>query len=224
MNGFTTPSPRAARRLPALGALFALASVLSGCASTPPATLLSLPSAVPLIASAAPPRSMDAAMPVLAVGRLDIPEYLVARRVRYKVDDSTVAEWPDTYWAERIEVGASREFTAALQQRLPGWRVCDADCTPLHPRASLRVDLVRMDYVRGQRKLVGKVRFGVLGRTPDAGSAAANAAAAVNAARGEERVYEVAASGDSPQAQAQAVTELLRRIAADAAALVGAVS
>lgn len=182
-------------------------AALAGCASSPPSVLLALPAAVP---PATAVRQVTSAMPVLAVGRLDLPEYLVSKRVRYKVDATTVGEWPETFWAERIEVGATREFVAALQRQLPAWRVCDANCSELLPAAALQVAVIEMDYVRSAARLHGKVRFTV--------TVGANAGS--KEMRGEERVYDVAAQGDTAQAQAQAVTELLRRIAVDAAALV----
>lgn len=180
-------------------------AALAGCASAPPSVLLALPAAVP---PATAVRKVTSAMPVLAVGRLDLPEYLVSKRVRYKVDGTTVGEWPETFWAERIEVGATREFVAALQQQLPAWRICDANCSELLPAAALQVAVIQMDYVRSAARLHGKVRITVGGN------------AASKEMRGEERVYDVVAQGDTAQAQAQAVTELLRRIATDAAALV----
>lgn len=183
-------------------------AALAGCASSPPSVLLALPAAV---APATAVRQVTSAMPVLAIGRLDLPEYLVSKRVRYKVDATTVGEWPETFWAERIEVGATREFVAALQRQLPAWRVCDANCSELLPAAALQVAVIEMDYLRSAARLHGKVRITV---------GAGGGSGASKEMRGEERVYDVAANGDTAQAQAQAVTELLRRIAVDAAALV----
>lgn len=187
--------------------LGALALTLAGCASAPPSILLSLPAASSPPTGAAV-RTVDLAMPVLAVGRLELPEYLVSRRVRYKIDASTVGEWPETYWAERVEVGISREFNAALQQQLPGWRICDANCTPQGAATALQVAVVQLDYVRSERRLVGKVRLTL-----------EDTSVAHTVLRGEERAYQVAASGDTAQAQARAMTELLQQVARDAAAL-----
>ena len=92
----------------------------------------------------------------------------------------------------------------------PAWRICDANCSELLPAAALQVAVIQMDYVRSAARLHGKVRFTVI----------VGGNAASKEMRGEERVYDVAAQGDTAQAQAQAVTELLRRIAVDAAALV----
>jgi len=185
----------------------ALAVLLAACASAPPPMLLTLPPAVPSAAAAAPvapgtPR-------VLAAGRPEIPEYLVARRVRYRAEASTLGEWPDAFWAERIEVGVGREFNAALRERLPGWRLCEANCSEQSPAASLQVMLTRMDYVRGERRLKANARIMLWSteRVP-------------RLLQGGGFEYDIAGAADTPQSQAATVTELLRRVAADAAASV----
>lgn len=202
----STPSyPRRAAAL----ALAAAAAWLTGCASAPERapTLLTLPGA-PAIAtapSAAPP--LEGA--TLAVARLEIPEYLVSRRVRYRTDGSTLAEWPDTFWAERIEVGLAREFTSGLRARLPGWRICEAQCSEWAPLAGLRVVIDRMDYSRAQRQLTASARLMV-----------ASMGAAPRAVNSQRLDYELASDADTPQAQAQAYAALLDRLATDAAAAV----
>jgi uncharacterized lipoprotein YmbA len=187
-----------------------LAGLLAACASAPPPMLLTLPPAVPSGAAAAPvapgtPR-------VLAAGRPEIPEYLVARRVRYRAEASTLGEWPDAFWAERIEVGVGREFNAALRERLPGWRLCEANCSEQSPAASLQVMLTRMDYVRGERRLKANARIMLWSteRVP-------------RLLQGGEFGYDIGGDADTPQSQAATVTELLRRVAADAAASVAKV-
>lgn len=186
---------------------FALAA-MAGCASTTPSTLLSLPAASSAT-ELSTVRAVRPSMPVLAVSRVDVPEYLVSRRVRYKIDSSTVGEWPETYWAERVEVAISREFHSALQLKMPDWRVCEANCTPLGAVASLQVAVLQLDYVRSERRLVGKVRLSLEDRS-----------LAHLILRGEERTFQVIATSDTAQAQAQAVSELLRCAAYEAAALV----
>jgi len=184
------------------------AMALAGCASTPAPVLLTLPPAATQMA----PRAAAAAAPrVLVVRRLDAPEYLLVRRVRYRADDSTLAEWPDTYWAERIEIGMSREFAAALRQRLPDWRLCEANCAEQSPVLSLHVELTRMDYVRSERRLKANVRL-----------ALSDAGRPLRPVRPEERSYAIDGDGDTPQSQARAMTELMRRVAADAALAVAA--
>jgi uncharacterized lipoprotein YmbA len=183
---------------------------LSGCASTPAPVLLTLP---PVVASPALQASANGAptraSPVLALARIDAPEYIVSRRVRYRTDDSTLAEWPDTYWAERIEVSLSREFVAAMRDRLPDWRVCDANCGELSPALNLRVVLNRMDYKRSEKLLRANVRIilSTSDRLP-------------RALQDQERSYAIATGADNAQAQARSYADLLSRVAADASGLV----
>jgi uncharacterized lipoprotein YmbA len=184
---------------------------LAGCASgTPAPVLLTLPMPVagPVSATAAAPA---AAAPLLAVRRVGIPEYLVARRVRYRAEPSTLAEWPNTYWGERIEIGVARQFVAEMRRQLPGWALCDTNCGDRLPDLTLRVEIVPMDYVRSARKLEARARITVSG-----------AGAAPPLLQAREMNYEIAATTDSAQAQAEAIGALIDRVAADAAPLVRA--
>jgi uncharacterized lipoprotein YmbA len=198
---------------PRRGAAFALAAatclLITACASAPdiPPTLLTLPGA-----AAAPAAPAAGEGRTLVVARLDIPEYLVSRRVRYRTDSSTLAEWPHTFWAERIEVGMSREFGAALRARLPGWRLCEAQCAEWAPVATLRVVVDRLDYSRPDRRLTASARI-LVAPTATATAAAPTAPRASGLLR---RDYALTAGADTPQAQAQAYAELLDRLAADA--------
>lgn len=187
----------------------ALAAMLTACASGPAPVLLTLPPAV--AAPSAPLSAPPASVRVLALSRPEIPEYLVARRVRYRAEASTLGEWPDTFWAERIEIGVAREFTAALRERLPGWRLCEANCAEQSPAASLQVTLSRMDYVRSERRLQATVRITLWSteRVP-------------RLLNGAEFSVDIAGDADTPQSQAKTLTQLLRRIAAEAATAVAA--
>jgi len=182
-------------------------ALLAACASPSPApVLLTLPpasTASPVVPAA------PASAPVLAVRRVTVPEYLVARRVRYRADASTLAEWPNTYWAERIEIGVSREFVAALRRQLPGWTLCDANCGDRIPALSLQLDLVPMDYLRAAQKLQAHARITV-----------SSGGAVPHELQSQEQLYELPGAGDSAQAQAQAIAELIRQVAAAAAPLV----
>lgn len=191
-------------------AALALIALVAGCASSVPApVLLTLP---PAATNAVAASDMPgASAPRLAVRRVTIPEYLVARRVRYRADPATLAEWPDTYWAERIEAGVSREFVAALRQHLPGLVVCQDSCGDQPAAMSLQLELVPMDYLRGARSLNARAHLALSAPGP---------AGRLLAAR--DFAYEIAADGDSAQAQAQAISTLLQRVAADAAPLVQA--
>lgn len=191
------------------------ATLAAGCASDPvPAPiLLTVPSASP---GAAVPNGPDAAasaagtnQPLLAVRRIAIPEYLVARRVRYRADPSTLAEWPNTFWAERIEIGVSREFVSALRSQLPGWSLCENNCGDRTPTLALQVEMVPMDYLRSTQKLQARARVVV-------SSAGGNP----RVLQTQEWSYELPASADTAQAHAQAVAELIRQVATSTATLV----
>ena len=132
----------------------------------------------------------------------------MARRVRYRADASTLAEWPNTFWAERIEIGVTREFVSALQQQLPGWFVCDTSCGNQVPVFTLQVDMAPMDYVRAAQKLQARVHISLSG------------GATQNVLKMQELAFELPSGADTPQAQAQTMTELLRRTAAATAPLV----
>ena len=189
----------------------ACAALLAGCAASPsaPPVLLSLPPAVTTgAAGAAPAGSASGAPQLLAIRRIGIPEYLVARRVRYRADTSTLAEWPNTFWAERIEIGVSREFVSALRLQLPGWAVCESNCGDLQPALALQVEMVPMDFVRSTQRMQARARITLTG-----GSSA-------RVLSTEERVYDLPASAATPQAQAQALTELIRQVALAVAPLV----
>ena len=186
-------------------------SLLAACASPSPApVLLTLPPAVATpTAAAAVPGAAAASAPLLVVRRVSIPEYLVARRVRYRADAATLAEWPNTYWAERIEIGVSREFVSALRQQLPGWAICEANCGDHVPALTLQLDLVPLDFVRGAQQLQAHARL-TLG---DGGAAA-------RVLRVDERSYALPAAADTAQAQAQAIATLIQKVAADAAPMI----
>lgn len=196
----------ALRRAPA-AALFAV--LLAACAaSTPAPILLTLPSAAPM--SAIAPVS-PASAPLLAVRRVAIPEYIVARRVRYRADPSTLAEWPNTYWAERIEIGVSREFVAALRTKLPGWSLCDTNCGEGVAALSLQVDLVPMDYLRPTQTLQARARIVV--------SQGANGPVLTT----QELPFSLSGGADKAQTQARLMAELIRQVADAAAPLVTSV-
>ncbi|QIM54222.1 PqiC family protein [Hydrogenophaga crocea] len=199
-----TPLPPLPRRFAALALAAAAAALLGACASAPERspTLITLPGAP----GPAAPAAGNGALPTLALARLELPEYLVSRRVRYRTDGSTLAEWPDTFWAERIEVGMAREFAAALRARLPGWRVCESNCAEWGPVATLRVSIERLDAVRPEQRLRASARIAVTRTAPRGLSEHAVA-------------HELPLEADTPQAQARAYAALLARLAADAAAV-----
>jgi uncharacterized lipoprotein YmbA len=185
--------------------------LLAACASPSPAPILLTlpPSTAPAAAASAPGAAASA--PVLAVRRVNIPEYLAARRVRYRSEASTLAEWPNTYWAERIEIGVSREFISALRQQLPGWTLCESNCADRSPNLWLQVDLVPMDFVRPTQTLQARARIAVSG---------GGATPAV--LQTQDLSYSLPAAADTAQSQAQAIAELIRQVAATTATMVQA--
>jgi uncharacterized lipoprotein YmbA len=198
------PTPHHRRAVLLSGAAW----LLAGCASRPPPELLSLPlsAAAPDAAAAVPPPGDT---PVLIVRRVALPEYLLSRRVRYRADASTLAEWPDTVWAERIEVAASRELLAGLRAALPGWTVCEPGCAGMAAGArwvSLRFELESMDFMRSLGRLQSRalLTLDTTGQAP----------------RQWVLQREVVASGDTPQGHALAIAELLQGLAQSAAAAV----
>ncbi|MES3015823.1 MAG: ABC-type transport auxiliary lipoprotein family protein, partial [Pseudomonadota bacterium] len=141
--------------------------------------------------------------------RIAIPEYLVSRRVRYRADPATLAEWPNTYWAERIEIGVSREFVSALRQQLPGWSMCDVNCGDQVPALTLQVNLVPLDYLRSAQKLQARARItlsgaGVLGKVIDT----------------KEMSIDIPATADTAQGHAQAIATLIEKVAAETAPMI----
>ncbi|CAN5717250.1 hypothetical protein BH09PSE5_BH09PSE5_24080 [soil metagenome] len=200
-----------------------LLAVAAGCSTTPSARPVLV--SIPALAATAPatPAASSSAAPLLVVRRVTIPEYIESRRVRYRAEASTLQEWPNTYWAERIEIGVSREFAAALRSKLPGWSVCSANCGDTPPRATVQVDLAPLDFERGARRLAARARITVT--LPSAGAASTSApgsTTAVPAPRVREFSYQVAASADTPQAHAQAIAEALSQLAGDVVPMLGA--
>ena len=199
-------------------ACIACAAVVAACASPSPApVLLTLPPgpapigvlAASTSTSAAASPAAPSSAPLLAVRRVGIPEYLVARRVRYRADAATLAEWPNTYWAERIEIGVSRSFVSALRQQLPGWAICDTNCGELVPTLNLQLDLAPLDYQRSAQQLQARARITVSGyATPGPAPQTIEIGA-------DTRV-----DTDTAQGHAQAIATLLQKVAAEAAAMV----
>jgi uncharacterized lipoprotein YmbA len=177
-----------------------LAVTLAGCASkAPPSVLLTLPSA-----AAAPPAPVAAGSSarVLVVRRAEIPEYLQTRHVRYRAQSSTLETWPGVLWAERLEVGVTRELAAALRDALPGWTICEASCAEAQPEISLSLHLRPLDFSRSRRALEAEARWSVSQLQPSPRVVAS----------GRQREA-VAAAADTPQAHAQSITQVLQALA-----------
>ena len=191
-----------------------VAAWLGACASTSEPILIALPSAQgadSAHAAAAPLPDVPIAG-VLLVRRLSIPEYMIARRVRYASDTARLAEWPDAYWAERIEVGMARELVAALREALPAWRVCDASCGDSPPDITLKIELQRFDVLRGEGRIVASAQTQLSLSKP--GSAATAPLSATS------QTFVQPLPVDTAQGQARAMTDLLRSLADACAAAV----
>jgi uncharacterized lipoprotein YmbA len=175
-----------------------VAMIVAGCVSggPPRRQLLTLPSAPAPVAAAA---SAPAAR-VITLRRVELPEYLLSRHLRFRADAATLGEWPEAVWAERLEVGASRELAAALRARLPGWTVCDGSCADGGAGdLVLRVAFAPFDVQRATRRLQA-----VMDAQASAGPAT----------RWRVRQpLDVALGADTPQAHAQAIADVLGRAA-----------
>lgn len=154
-----------AQRLSGLLALSIWALMLGGCGSTPPARWLSLPLPAAVASSPTSPGS-GLATQTLIVRRVSIPEYLQADKVRYRLSDSVLGEWPHTVWAERLEVGLTDHLVMRLRQALPGWTVCERSCPAAASSLVLNVDLAPLDYVRAHGELRAEARWRVEVNSP----------------------------------------------------------
>lgn len=189
-------------------ALLSLALLFGGCATKDtPSMLIALPDPPmpsPLEPSAALARS---AGPTLIVGRVELPEYWQSRSVRYRGTGASVEAWPDTYWAERVEIGVSRHMAIEMGRAAQDWLVCDGACEP--PAGAtwrLKVILPQLEYRRAERRLDASANWTLLPLP-----AALHLGHAV--VRGQQS-FSVKADADSPHAQAEALTALTRQIAA----------
>ena len=207
MNAFML---RAAAAPFTLALSLALTVLLAACAASSPAPeLLTLPPVAQAVAAAPAMPNASAASPLLAVRRINIPEYLVSRRVRYRADASTLAEWPNTYWAERIEIGVSREFMSALRAQLPNWSLCDTSCGDQVPALTLQVDLVPMDYLRSAQRLQARARITLSG-----------AGVSPKVIQTQELAFDLPATADTAQAHAQTIATLIQQVAAATAPII----
>ena len=198
------------RRLVISPGLVLLALGLGACSTAPPPTLLSLPlppspPAVPTVVS--PPASAVASAPrFLTLRRVNIPEYLQTDAVRYRQADSTLAEWPNTAWAERLEVGLTNHLALLLRQALPSWTVCDSHCPSMPTGQVLIVNIAPLDYVRRS----GQLRADVSWRITGPGSTPTPVFSGNNTSS-------MPVSPDTPVGQAAAMSALLNQVAQDVA-------
>lgn len=185
-----------------------LALGLGACSTAPMPTLLSLP--LPPAQPATPPAvgtlpaSAASAPRFITLRRVNIPEYLQTDAVRYRQADSTLAEWPNTAWAERLEVGLTNHLALLLRQALPSWTVCDSHCPSMPTGQVLIVNMAPLDYVRNAGQLRADVNWRITGpgSTPTpvfSGSSTTS----------------TPVTPDTPVGQAAAMSQLLNQVAQD---------
>lgn len=183
--------------------------LLAGCAGVePPSALLALPAPAAASTPAVAASGAAGAPRWLAVRRVVVPEYLQARAVRYRADDATLAAWPQTVWAERIEVAVTRNLVAALQAQLaaPGWTVCDGLCPGIGAQPLLNIEFTQADLLRGARVLRTQLRWTLT--APGASAVLAHGEAA----------FDEALQADTAAGHAQALGRAVERAAGLAAA------
>jgi uncharacterized lipoprotein YmbA len=186
------------------GLVVAAALCLGACASKdPPPLLLTLPSSAMQAAPAADRAASAVPQRTLLLRRVGLPEYLLSRRVRFRDSASSLADWPHTWWAERLEVGVTREMTEALRALLPGWTVCEGSCPDGGGgEVVLRIDFQALDFVRGT-----------------AAPARLQALALADAGRGDTTLWRaeqrlvIDATADTPRAHANAIGDAVRAVA-----------
>lgn len=214
----------------ALAGLAAAATVagLTACASTPPPRLLSLPlpPASPREAPSLQAIGSPAAAPlqVLAVRRINIPDYLHSDKVRFRASDSVLAEWPGVAWAERLDTSMTEHLVLRLRQALPGWTVCERACPPTAVSMSLTVDLMPLDYVRADGELRALARWQLVPRQLDARAKAVQAdttgnGPGTNASQPSsgERSLKLPVKPDNAEGQASAIAQVLEALTQDIA-------
>lgn len=211
----SSPLARRPVRLSRLAPVAVVAAMLlAGCAGkSPPQRLLALPT--PSLPAAAPsdgspsaaPAPAPAALVLLQVGRLDIPEYWQSRAVRFRQGDQRIDAWPHTLWAERVEVAMSRHLAVELASRLPpSWQLCTDACRSDGVAAvRLLVTLPVLDYVREDRALTAWARWSFQGLADPQ-------------ARTFSQTLKAQAPADSPEGQAQAMAALIGQLAGEVAA------
>lgn len=189
------------------GLVLGLALLSAGCATKDtPSVLIALPAPALQVGTKPVAAPSSRPGPTLIVGRLELPEYWQSRAVRFRGDGATIGTWPDTYWAERVEIGVSRHLAIEMGQAAQEWVVCDGSCEPPAGAAwRLKVVLPQLDYRRADRRLDASASWMLLPLP-----AASHLGHAM--LRGQH-VLSVPAGADSAQAQAEAVSQMIRELA-----------
>lgn len=202
-------------------ALVVTLAVLNGGCAAPvsPKQLITVLPALPL-PLAAPVPSSSAAMPVsdtapnarrVIVRQVAIPEYLQARAVRYRATSALITEYPDAVWAERPEVGLTRELGNALSHLAPSWQVCTYACEP-HGAQALRVEWSTLEFRRSERLLIAHARWVLPSAMP---AATQNALSRAEPLPSQGRAdFQIRTDDDSAVAMGRALGALTRDLAA----------
>lgn len=182
---------------------------LTGCgfSKEPVGVFLSLPLEMSTASPSASDPQPGRPLPLLAVRRVQIPEYLHSTRVRYRDSAETLAEWPGIRWAERLEVSLTRQLSLALNLVTRPGTACDDNCASAPTLGSLQVSYLTLDHVRSAGQLHAQVNWRL---TPSAGSSAVPRLGQLTLM---ERVQPDSAAGQAA-AMARLNTQVARQIAA----------
>ena len=139
------------------------AACIAGCATNAPEQHL-LALTTPALPNAASVPAQSSSARWLQVGRLEIPEYWQSHAVRYR-EGNEVKTWDNTVWAERVEVGLTRNLGIELEHALPApWRLCPQRCDGRARRpVRLLISLSPMDYDRGTQTLSAWAQWTLIG-------------------------------------------------------------
>lgn len=174
---------------------------IAGCASSAPEQhLLALPTPAFPDKASVPAQAGDTRW--LQVGRLEIPEYWQSRAVRYR-EGNEVKTWENTVWAERVEVGLTRNLGIELEHALPApWQLCPQRCDGSARRpVRLLISLSPMDYDRNTQTLSAWAQWTLIG-------------AEGQALRTSSQALQSKGSGTQAAAQTDAMAGMMKAVAA----------
>lgn len=189
-------------RLISIGALLLLAAC---AASADRPVYLALPTVAN--ANPAPPGGDASAQHALVVRRVSVPEYIDAREVRYRSSASRLDSFPSTVWAERLELGMTRELVGGMRNRLAGWAVCNQSCSDRSVDAVLSVDWSTLDLDRGAHTLAVEAQWVLIDPAAKPGAPLATS----------RFVRSIPVGGDDADAYAQSIAKAVDLIADDVA-------
>jgi uncharacterized lipoprotein YmbA len=179
-----------------------IVATLAGCAgSAPKATYLALPSVAASAAASGTPVQSRA----IVLRRIAVPEYIDSREVRYRAANSEITSFPNTLWAERMELGMTRELTAGMRNRVPDWLVCNGTCGDRRVDAVLSVDWSTLDLDRSSHRLSVDAQWVLIDNTAKPGQPSPNG----------RLVRTITLAGDGADDYAAAIAAAVDQLAAD---------